>query len=296
MSEVNQASNSTSSSEPIVLAQANVPLQAGALSGVSSEAAKVAQESFTSALSTGKPVQDAVKEAVEQARQEAINKGMSAQQADALAVQVREELGARVQSLPSVQSPLVNAVPAGGSQVGAAQTSAANASAPQPRAEGSVAAPAAAASVVNPLAAVEPLAAPAPMTAVNATATGAPSNLSVSQDALAQGPSSVDAGAGVGSSALGGFSRVISSNVGVDSGGSINLTGMIAPYLEQKVASGGGLVTALADRFDIRPTSAGGGDPGTVQSMVNQIATVKASGNQVGGLCAIAGCREQATT
>lgn len=284
MSEFNQASNSTSSSEPIVLAQANMPSQAVAPSGsVSSEAAKVAQESFTSALSTGKSVQDAVKEAVEQARQEAINKGMSEQQADALAVQVREELGARVQGLPSAQSPSVNAVPAAGPQAGAAQTSAANAPVPQPRAEGSVAAPTAAAPVVNPLAAVEPLASPAPMTAASATATGAPSNLSVSQDALAQGPSSVDAGAGVGSSALGGFSRVISSNVGVDSGGSINLTGMIAPYLEQKVAAGGGLVTAMADRFDIRPTSAGGGDPGTVQSMVNQIATVKASGNQVGG-------------
>lgn len=283
MSEVNQASNSTSSSEPIVLAQANVPLQAGALPDVTSDAGKLAQESFTSALSTGKSVQEAVKEAVEQARQEAINKGMSAQQADALAVQVREELGARVQSLPAVQSPLVNAVPAAGSQVGAAQSSATNAPAPQPRAEVSAAAPAAVAPVANPLAPVEPLAAPAPMTAANATATGAPSNLSISQDALAQGPSSVDAGAGIGSSALGGFSRVISSNVGVDSGGSINLTGMIAPYLEQKVASGGGLVTAMADRFDIRPTSAGGGDPGTVQSMVNQIATVKASGNQVGG-------------
>ena len=284
MSEFNQASNSSLSVEPVVLAQANVPPSAEtSSSSVSSEAAKAAQASFTSALSMGKSVQDAVKEAVEQARQDAINKGMSEQQADALAVQVREELGARVQNLPTVPSTLAGTASATAAQAGAAQASGTNPSAVQPTPAANATAAALAAPGVNPLAPLDPLAAPTQLVQANSVATAGSSVVGVPQETLAQGPSTVDAGAGVGSSALGGFSRVISSNVGVDSGGSINLTGMIAPYLEQKVASGGGLVTAMMDRFDLRPTSAGGGDPGTVQSAVNQIGTVKASGNQVGG-------------
>ncbi|WP_416547578.1 Calx-beta domain-containing protein [Limnohabitans sp. DCL3] len=276
MSEVNQTSNSSTTSEPMVLAQANIPSAGGrgAETGVSVEATKTAQDSFTSALSTGKSVQDAVKDAVDQARQQAISKGMSEQQADALAVQIREELGARAQSLPAIQPAPVNAAGSVAAQIGVAQPAPAvtdtRASTPDARAATN-----AAVQVVNPLTPIDPLTAPSSVAAATSVAP-APT------ETLAQGPSSVDAGGGVGSSALGGFSRVISSNVGVDSGGSINLTGMIAPYLEQKVASGGGLVTALANRFDIRPTSAAGGDPGTVQSMVNQIATVKSSGNQVG--------------
>lgn len=276
MSEVNQTSNSSTTSEPMVLAQANIPSAGGrgAETGVSVEATKTAQDSFTSALSTGKSVQDAVKDAVDQARQQAISKGMSEQQADALAVQIREELGARAQSLPAIQPAPVNAAGSVAAQIGVAQPAPAvtdtRASTPDARADTN-----AAVQVVNPLTPIDPLTAPSSVAAATSVAP-APT------ETLAQGPSSVDAGGGVGSSELGGFSRVISSNVGVDSGGSINLTGMIAPYLEQKVASGGGLVTALANRFDIRPTSAAGGDPGTVQSMVNQIATVKSSGNQVG--------------
>ena len=276
MSEVNQTSNSSTTTEPIVLAQANIPSLGGrgAESGVSVEATKTAQDSFTSALSTGKSVQDAVKDAVAQARQEAITKGMSEQQADALVVQIREELGARAQSLPAIQPAPVNAASSVAAQIGVAQPAAVVTDTRASTAD-TRAATNASVQVVNPLTPIDPLTAPSSVAAANPVAT-APT------EGIAQGPSAVDTGGGVGSSALGGFSRVISSNVGVDSGGSINLTGMIAPYLEQKVASGGGLVTALANRFDIRPTSAAGGDPGTVQSMVNQIATVKSSGNQVG--------------
>lgn len=279
MSEVNQASNSSTTSEPIVLAQADVTPSAGrgTTGGVSVEATKTAQDLFSAALTAGKSVQDAVKESVEQAKQEAIAKGMSEQQANALAVRISEELGARVQNLPAMQPATVNAPTVNSAPIGVAQPS----SVPTQAREVNNAA----AQVVNPLTPVEPLVAPSAGATANQSTPGASSNPlnAPPTESIAQGPSTVDAGGGVGTSELGGFSRVISSNVGVDTGGSINLTGMIAPYVAQKVASGGGLVTALANRFDIRPTSATGGDPGTVQSVVNQIGTVKSSGNQVGG-------------
>lgn len=279
MSEVNQSSSSVNATDSIVLAQANIPTQAGSsVSGVSVAAEKTAQESFASALSSGKTVQEAVTQAVDQARQEAISKGMSQQQADSLALQIRDELAARAQSLPSVQAPAANLVAPSAAQTGAASQVLPAAADSRQAAPANTSATGSSNPVVNPLAAVEPLVTPTTGSQASPSATtGAASG------GFAQGPAMVDAGGGLGSSSLGGFSRVVSSNVGIDAGGSINLTGMIAPYLEQKVASGGGLVTALADRFDIRPTSAAGGDPGTVQSMVNQIGTVKSSGNQVGG-------------
>ena len=249
-----------------VLAQASTSQTTGLVKTASNNASEIAQTALTEALNSGKGIQDAVVQAVEVVRQEALSKGMTIAQADVLATQIRNELGARFANTPATAS------------VEGAQTTGVNA----PR---SAAGRAEAAAAVDPLATVSPLTAPGTTSTgrLTETAPQLPTNKSaLMPEHTTQGPSTVDSGGGMGSSSLGSFSRSISSQVGVDSGGSVNVTGMIAPYVAQQVSSSGSLVSAMVEHIEIRGSSSRGGDPGSVNAAVNQIGSIKTAGNQVG--------------
>lgn len=244
----------------VMLAQATTTQTPGSASPSLNTASEVAQAALTEALNSGKGIEAAVTEAVEFARQVALSRGLTTQQADVLVSQIRIELAARINSeavAPSIE----------GTQAT------------------SVNAPRSAAGREAALSAVDPLGAPAtksPVSTVPSVPQSTPTQASPVTENLAQGPSTVDSGGGVGSSSLAAFSRSIASQVGVDAGGSTNVTGLIAPYLKQQISPNGGLVSAMAEQIEIRVSSANGGDPGSVTAAVNQIASIKTAGNQVG--------------
>ena len=107
---------------PMLLAQADTgPQTTGGTANVQAvDAAKVAQDAFNEALSSGKSAQDAVADAVAQVKQDALSRGLTPQQADALALQAREELGARLSSLPGIQPPAGVSPPQADAQPGTA--------------------------------------------------------------------------------------------------------------------------------------------------------------------------------
>ena len=124
MTEANQTPVTTDAGErAVLLAQANTNVvdsaaPSSAEVNVPPAAARAAQSAFSEAMAAGNGVSSAIGIAVEQAKKAALSQGLSTQQADAVAMQVREDLGVRFLNTSIVDAAQVKTVGAGGAQLG----------------------------------------------------------------------------------------------------------------------------------------------------------------------------------